>query len=135
MLFLKHPNILPFLCHKSVVICQINSNKASKSMLEPDLCNCVQIKTIEATAPPQQPRKWGTPCAFRSSAFLTQSLTRNYGSLFSNSDTELWPHFFSDNGTSPSLYLQSYPPEVCSTFFRSFSLLSLPICEMCEMTS
>ena len=49
-------------------------------MLEPDLCNCVKIKTIEATTPPQRPHKWSKPCAFKSSAFLTQSLTRNYGS-------------------------------------------------------
>ena len=33
---------------------------------------------------------------------------RNYGSLFSNSDTELWSHVFSDNGMSLFLYLQRY---------------------------
>ena len=60
MLFLKQPFILPFFCHKSATAFQIDSNKVSNSKLKLDLCNCVKIKTIESTAPPQQPYKRST---------------------------------------------------------------------------
>ena len=62
----KQPLILPFLCHKSSTTYQIDSYQVSNSKLKIDLCNCVTIKTIESTAPPQQPLKWSTifetPC-------------------------------------------------------------------------
>ena len=53
MLFLNHPLILPFLCHKAAIACQIDSNKALNSELKLDLCNCVKTEMIEATAPSQ----------------------------------------------------------------------------------
>ena len=60
MLFLKQPLILHFLFHKSATIGQMDTYKVSNSKLKPDLCNCVKIKIIESTAPPQQPHKRGT---------------------------------------------------------------------------
>ena len=60
MPFLKQPLIFPYLCHKSVTTCQIESYKVSKFKLKLDLCNCVKTEMIEATAPPQQPQKRGT---------------------------------------------------------------------------
>ena len=52
MLFLKEPLTLLFLCHKSATMCQIDSNKVSKSTLKPNLY-CVIIEIIESTALPQ----------------------------------------------------------------------------------
>ena len=60
--FLKQPLILPFLCHKSATMCQIDSNKVSNSELKLDLCNRVENEMIESTAPLQQPHKQGTIC-------------------------------------------------------------------------
>ena len=59
MLFLKQPQILPFLCHKSATICQINSSEVSNSKFKLDLCNCVKTEMIEHTSPPQWPHKRG----------------------------------------------------------------------------
>ena len=53
MLFLKLTPILPFLCHKSGTMCQIDSYKVSNSKLKLDLCNCGKIEMIESKAPSQ----------------------------------------------------------------------------------
>ena len=53
MLVLMQPLMLPFLCHKSGTTGQIDSKKMANSKSKPDLCNCVNIKMIESTAPPQ----------------------------------------------------------------------------------
>ena len=60
MLFLKQPLILPFLCHKSTTICQIDSYKVSNPMLKPEICNSIKAEMIKSTAPSQQPHKRGT---------------------------------------------------------------------------
>ena len=60
MQFLKQPLNLPFLCHKSATMHQIDSSKVSNSKLKLDLCNSVKMEMIEFTAPPQQPHKRGT---------------------------------------------------------------------------
>ena len=60
MLFLKQPLMLPFLCHKSAPMFQIESYKVSNSKLKLDLCSCVKSRKIESTAPPQQPQKRST---------------------------------------------------------------------------
>ena len=60
VLFLKQPLILPFLCHKSTITCQIDLYKVSNSKLKPDPFNYVKTKIVESTAPPQQPHKQGT---------------------------------------------------------------------------
>ena len=67
MLFSKQPLILPFLCHKSVITCQIDSYKVSNSKLKPDLCNCIKNETTESAAPSQLPHNgakifWDTLC-------------------------------------------------------------------------
>ena len=59
MPFLRQPFILRFLCRKSAVTCQTDSNKVSNSILKADLCSCVRIETMKATAPPQRSYKWG----------------------------------------------------------------------------
>ena len=54
MLFLKQLLILPFLCHKSEITCQIDSNKVLNSKLKLDLYNRVKAEIIEFTVPPQK---------------------------------------------------------------------------------
>ena len=49
MPFLKQPLILPILCHKSAIMCQIDQYKVSISRLKPDLCNCVKSIIIFIT--------------------------------------------------------------------------------------
>ena len=56
MLFLKQPLILPFLCHKSVTTCQIDSCEVSNSQLKLHLCiEVIESKTemIESISPSQ----------------------------------------------------------------------------------
>ena len=53
MLFLKQPQILPFLCHKSATTCQIDPKKVSNSKLKLDLCICQETEMIESKAAPQ----------------------------------------------------------------------------------
>ena len=60
MLFFKQPLILPFLCHKSATTCKIDSSNVSNSKLKPDSYNYVKTKTIESSAPPQEPHKRST---------------------------------------------------------------------------
>ena len=44
---------LPFLCHKSVAACQIDSYKVSDSKLRLELCNYAKFEIMESTAPSQ----------------------------------------------------------------------------------
>ena len=46
MLFLEQPLILPFLYHKSVTMCQIDSYKVANSKLKLDLCSSVKTEII-----------------------------------------------------------------------------------------
>ena len=50
MLFSRIPFILPFPYHKSVTTCHIDSYKVSNCKLNPDLCNCANIETIDLLA-------------------------------------------------------------------------------------
>ena len=53
MLFLKQPLTVPLLCDNSATNSQIDTYRISRFKLKADLCNCIEIETIESIAPPQ----------------------------------------------------------------------------------
>lgn len=44
---LKQPTILPFLCHKAAITCQLDSNKVSTSKLKPDSCKYLKLRQFK----------------------------------------------------------------------------------------
>ena len=90
MLFLKQPQILPFICHKSVTTSQMNSNKVSNSKLKLDLCNCVKTEVIEPTAPPNSNTKGeqfslGNPVDSRKHSNLIEKNSSAYNEILRGS--------------------------------------------------